>query len=157
MTRFVAEFVGPTNIRGGRVVEIGDDIAAVDCACGLVYATLSRRSLMRSTGLAVGDTVSLVVQAGKMRREPRGGAYENRMEATLTGREFTGSQVIYFLRLGDGGEVRMIAQEPFGEPEDSDVPLALYWSPTDVVILGPSIVPGVENAPGGPTYFRLGA
>jgi spermidine/putrescine transport system ATP-binding protein len=157
MTRFVAEFVGANNILDGRVVEIGDDIAAVDCASGLVYATLSRRSLMRSTGLAVGDTVSLVVQAGKMRREPRGGAYENRMEATLTGREFTGSQVIYFLRLGDGGEVRMIAQEPFGEPEDSDVPLALYWSPTDVVILGPSIVPGVENAPGGPTYFRLGA
>jgi spermidine/putrescine transport system ATP-binding protein len=158
MTRFVAEFVGANNILDGRVAEISDDIVTVDCSCGPVYATLSRRSLMRSAGLAVGDTVSLVVQAGKMRREARGGPYENRMEAVLTGREFTGSQVIYFLRMRDGGEVRMIAQEPFGETEDgADDPLALYWSPQDVVILGPSIVPGVENVPGGPTYFRLGA
>ncbi len=158
MTRFVAEFVGANNILDGKVAELGSDIVTVECACGPVYATLSRRSLIRSTGLAVGDTVSLVVQAGKMRREARGGAFENRMQAFLTGREFTGSQVIYFLRTRDGGEVRMIVQEPFGEQESgADAPLTLFWSPEDVVILGPSIVPGVENAPGGPTYFRLGA
>jgi hypothetical protein len=51
----------------------------------------------------------------------------------------------------------VVAQEPFeGVDAASDAPLTLFWSPEDVVILGPSIVPGVENIPGGRTYARLG-
>jgi spermidine/putrescine transport system ATP-binding protein len=158
MTRFVAEFVGANNILDGRVTEIGGEVVAVDCATGPVYASQSREALLRGSGLAVGDTVNLVVQAGKMRRHSHGGRFENRIEASLTGQEFTGSQVIYYLRTRDGGEIRVVAQEPFGELDTAaDAPLELFWSPEDVVILGPSIVPGVQNIPGGRTYYRLGS
>jgi ABC-type Fe3+/spermidine/putrescine transport system ATPase subunit len=158
MTRFVAEFVGANNIMDGRVAEIGGEVVAVDCANGRVYATPSREALLRGDRLAVGDTVSLVIQAAKMRRQSRGGRFENRIDALLTGQEFTGSQVIYFLRTSDGGEIRVVAQEPFeGVDAASDAELTLFWSPEDVVILGPSIVPGVQNIPGGRTYARLGA
>jgi spermidine/putrescine transport system ATP-binding protein len=157
MTRFVAEFVGANNILDGTVVDIGDEVVTVDCAFGPAYVTRSRRALVRGAALSVGDSVSLVVQAGKVRRESRGGRFENRMEATLTDREFTGSQVIYFLTARGGGEIRMITQEPFGDPPTgTEMPLTLFWSPDDVVILGPSIVPGPQNVPGAPTYFRLG-
>jgi spermidine/putrescine transport system ATP-binding protein len=157
MTRFVAEFVGTNNILQGTVAEVGEEVAAIDCAAGRVYATLSPRSLVRGTRITAGETVSLVVQAGKMRRQPRGGRFENRMAAVLTDREFTGSQVIYYLKTSDDSELRMIAQEPFEQLDaDAGVPIELFWSPDDVVILGPSIVPGVQNMPGGKTYYRLG-
>ena len=158
MTRFVAEFVGANNIIDGSVAAIGGEVVTIDCAVGPVYATLSREALLRGSSLAVGDTVSLVVQASKMRRQSRGGRFENRLEAVLTGQEFTGSQVIYFLRAADGGEIRVVAQEPFeGLDTASDAPLELFWSPEDVVILGTSIVPGVQNIPGGRSCARLGA
>ncbi len=157
MTRFVAEFVGTNNILQGTVAEVGEEVAAIDCAVGRVYATLSPRSLVRGTRITAGETVSLVVQAGKMRRQPRGGRFENRIAAVLTDREFTGSQVIYYLKTSDDSELRMIAQEPFEQLDaDAGVPIELFWSPDDVVILGPSIVPGVQNMPGGKTYYRLG-
>jgi spermidine/putrescine transport system ATP-binding protein len=156
MTRFVAEFVGANNILDGKVVDIGDAVVTVDSGSGLVHAHLSPRSLVRGEQLSRGAMVSLVVQAGKMRREKQGGRLENHLTARLSGREFTGSQVIYHLRTSDGKDLRMIAPEAFVGPEpEADSDLDVFWSPEDVVILGPSIVPGVHNIPG-KSYARLG-
>jgi ABC-type Fe3+/spermidine/putrescine transport system ATPase subunit len=147
-TRFVAEFVGTNNILEGRVAEIREEVVAVDCASGPVY--VRRDALLHGSGLAVGDPVNLVVQAGKMRRQSRGGRFENRIEAVPTGQEFIGSQVIYFLRTRDDVEIRVVAQEPFGEPATtSSTWIELFWSPEDVVILSPRIVPDIQAAPSG--------
>ena len=157
MTRFVAEFVGANNILDGKVEAVGDEVATVACGGATIYVQLSERTLVRDPSLAKGDTVSLVIQAGKMRRTPRGGRFENRLDAVLTACEFTGSQVIYHLRGPDGNELRMLSQEPFDQAESRiGAPMALFWGPEDVVVQGPSIVPGALNVPGGRSYFRLG-
>ena len=54
------------------------------------------------------------------------------------GREFTGSQVIYYRETAQGVEVKMVVQEPFteGEGTDIDSEMELCWAPEETVMLG---------------------
>lgn len=151
-THFVAEFVGSNNIFDGSVVGVEHGLVAVQCPQGVIHAAAGDRPPGR------GSTVSLVVQADKLRSRSSGVAGENGIRAVLSGREFTGSQVIYHLETADGGEVKMVAQEPFSQTETAgaSAEMQLYWSPADTVILRPNIVPGPENVPGGRSYVALG-
>ena len=45
----------------------------------------------------------------------------NTIRAVLKGREFTGSQVIYYLETAQGVEVKMVLQEPFTEGEGTEI------------------------------------
>lgn len=156
-TRFTAEFVGSNNILEGKIAGIDDELAVVDGRAGRFYALVSGTSVTRGSRPAPNSSVTLVIQAGKVRLQPSGIPFENHVAGTLTETEFTGSQVIYYVRLPDGSEMRVIAPEPFAEAATgSDAKLDLYWSPADSVVLGPSILPRGENAPGGRTYARLG-
>jgi ABC-type Fe3+/spermidine/putrescine transport system ATPase subunit len=131
-TRFVAEFVGMNNLIEGRVSDTYSGGLLVDCGIGRQLVALAGDA---ERVWAAGDPVTLVLQAGKIRREPRL-AGENRVQAVLSDREFVGSQVIYFLRAGDGSELRMIVQEPFGAAEASlQATLDLFWAPEDLVPL----------------------
>jgi ABC-type Fe3+/spermidine/putrescine transport system ATPase subunit len=131
-TRFVAEFVGMNNILDGRVGTVVPGGLLVECGIG------PQRVACATHGWKAGDPITLVLQAGKIRRAPRDDA-DNRVRAVLADREFVGSQVIYFLRAADGGELRMIVQEPFGAGEASlGSRLDLYWSPDDLVPLPPA-------------------
>jgi spermidine/putrescine transport system ATP-binding protein len=151
-THFVAEFVGSNNIFDGKVVDVRDGLIMVQCADAIISAAAGERPPGK------GSTVSLVVQADKVRSNPIGISGENSLRAVLSGREFTGSQVIYYLETSGGGEVKMVAQEPFSQTERATINMAmqLYWSPADTVVLRPSIVPGVENMPGRRSYVALG-
>jgi spermidine/putrescine transport system ATP-binding protein len=151
-THFVAEFVGSNNIFDGKVVDVQGGLIRVQCADAIVSAAAGDRPPGR------GSTVSLVVQADKVRSKPSGVAAENSLAAVLSGREFTGSQVIYYLETPSGVEVKMVAQEPFSQAERAAINMAmqLYWSPADTVVLRPNIVPGEENMPGGRSYVALG-
>ncbi|MGE0580100.1 MAG: ABC transporter ATP-binding protein [Reyranella sp.] len=152
-THFVAEFVGSNNIFDGKVVEVAGGLIKVQCADTIISAAAGERPPGK------GSTVSLVVQADKVRSRPAGAAAENSLRAVLSGREFTGSQVIYHLETVAGVEVKMVAQEPFSQTERAGIntTMQLYWSPTDTVVLRPTIVPGVENIPGGRSYVAVGA
>jgi spermidine/putrescine transport system ATP-binding protein len=151
-THFVAEFVGSNNIFDGKVVDVRDGLIRVQCADAIISAASGERPPGK------GSTVSLVVQADKVRSHPTGIPGENSLRAVLSGREFTGSQVIYYLETSSGGEVKMVAQEPFSQTERAAINMAmqLYWSPADTVVLRPGIVPGVENMPGRRSYVALG-
>jgi spermidine/putrescine transport system ATP-binding protein len=151
-THFVAEFVGSNNIFDGKVVDVRDGLIMVQCADAIISAASGERPPGK------GSTVSLVVQADKVRSNPIGVAAENSLRAVLSGREFTGSQVIYYLETAGGGEVKMVAQEPFSQTERAaiNMTMQLYWSPADTVVLRPGIVPGVENMPGRRSYVALG-
>ncbi|MEA2801603.1 MAG: spermidine/putrescine transport system ATP-binding protein [Rhodospirillaceae bacterium] len=151
-THFVAEFVGSNNIFDGKVVDVQDGLIRVQCADAIISAASGERPPGK------GSTVSLVVQADKVRSHPTGIPGENSLRAVLSGREFTGSQVIYYLETSSGGEVKMVAQEPFSQTERAAINMAmqLYWSPADTVVLRPGIVPGVENMPGRRSYVALG-
>jgi spermidine/putrescine transport system ATP-binding protein len=151
-THFVAEFVGSNNIFDGKVVDMQDGLIRVQCADAIISAAAGERPPGK------GSTVSLVVQADKVRSSPIGMPGENMLGAVLSGREFTGSQVIYYLETASGGEVKMVAQEPFSQTGRAAINMAmqLYWSPADTVVLRPNIVPGVENMPGRHSYVALG-
>jgi spermidine/putrescine transport system ATP-binding protein len=152
-THFVAEFVGNNNIFDGKVVEVAGGLVKVQCSDALINAAADDRPPGR------GSTVSLVVQADKVTSRPIGVAGENCISAVLSGREFTGSQVIYHLETAEGVAVKMVAQEPFSQAERGAVNAAmqLYWSPADTVILRPNIVPGPQNVPGQRNYVAVGA
>ena len=131
-THFVAEFVGANNIFEGRVSDSADGAVVVDCSHGPVRIRGHRSALDR------GAAVELVVQADKLRRRHGGEDGHNAIRAVLRGREFTGSQVIYYLETAEGAEVKMVLQEPFTEGEGTEIntEMELCWAPEDTVILG---------------------
>ena len=110
-THFVAEFVGANNIFEGRVSDTAGGTVVVDCSHGQV------RIAGHGNTIEQGAAVELVVQADKLRRRHDGEESQNTIRATLRGREFTGSQVIYYLETAQGVEVKMVLQEPFTEGE----------------------------------------
>ena len=78
------------------------------------------------------------MQADKLRRRQDGEDGLNAIRAVLKGREFTGSQVIYYLETAQGVEIKMVLQEPFTEGEGTEInsEMELCWEPEDTVILG---------------------
>lgn len=152
-THFVAEFVGSNNIFDGKVADIEGDQVVVTCPQGTFRAAAGERLPGK------GSTVTLVIQADRMRSAPSGAPGENALSARLSGREFTGSQVIYHLEADDGLEVKMVSQEPFShdDPIGTNDAMQLYWMPEDTVILPPSVVPGPENAPDERAFVAVGA
>ena len=131
-THFVAEFVGANNIFEGRVSEAAGGTVVVDCSHGVV------RTAGHGSDLERGTAVELVVQADKLRRRQDGDDGRNTIRAVLKGREFTGSQVIYYLETAQGVEIKMVLQEPFTEGEGTEInsEMELCWAPEDTVILG---------------------
>ena len=131
-THFVAEFVGANNIFEGRLSEVAGGTVVVDCSHGAV------RIAGHGSDLERGAAVELVVQADKLRRRQDGDDDRNTIRAVLKGREFTGSQVIYYLETAQGVEIKMVLQEPFTEGEGTEInsEMELCWAPEDTVILG---------------------
>ena len=131
-THFVAEFVGANNIFEGRLSEVAGGTVVVDCSHGAVHIAGHGSDLER------GAAVELVVQADKLRRRQDGDDGRNTIRAVLKGREFTGSQVIYYLETAQGVEIKMVLQEPFTEGEGTEInsEMELCWAPEDTVILG---------------------
>ena len=156
-TRFTAQFVGTNNIIDGKVQEVSGDIATVECPAGRFHAMLSNETVTRGSWPTPRSTVTLVIQAAKVRRQPNGAPHENHVSGILTDSDFNGTQVTHFVRLPDGSEMRVIVTDPFAQaPIRLGTVLDLYWLPEDSIMLGPSVVPSAENMPGARTYARLG-
>jgi ABC-type Fe3+/spermidine/putrescine transport system ATPase subunit len=102
-TEFVARFVGSNNLFPGRVHSIEPGYAVIHCAHGQV-------NVATTTPPAIGTPVFVVVQADKMTSAPTGAPHENRIDATLRGREYAGSHNIYLMDLIDGTEVKLTSQ-----------------------------------------------
>jgi spermidine/putrescine transport system ATP-binding protein len=156
-TRFTAQFVGTNNIIDGKVSEVNGAIATIEAPPGRFHATLSEATVTRGSWPTPKSTVTLVIQAAKLRRTPNGAPCENHVRGVLADSDFNGTQVTYFVRLPDGAEMRVVVADPFAqEPISLGTALDLYWSPEDSIVLGASVVPGPENMPGAKTYARLG-
>jgi spermidine/putrescine transport system ATP-binding protein len=156
-TRFAAEFVGSNNLLEGRVASVDGELIALDCESGRFFVTWPADQAERSFRPGPKSSATLVIQASKMRQRPAGVAHENHVQAVLVQTEFTGSQVVHYLQLPGGSEIRMIAPEPFsGASPVPGATMDVYWSPGDCVLIGPSVVPSLKNIPGGKSYVRLG-
>ena len=112
---------------------------------------LSDATVTRGSWPAPKSTVTLVIQAAKLRRTPNGAPHENRVRGVLTDSDFNGTQVTYFVRLPDGAEMRVIVADPFAqEPVSLGTALDLYWSPRAIVLgacVGPerAVAGALEN------------
>ena len=128
-THFVAEFVGNNNLFDGEVIQVQEQMATVRCPQGDIQVL--------HQGYQAGDRVTVVVPADKL-RDTLGSSTANQIRATLSSREFMGSQVIYLLETSTGHELKMIRQESFGDclkiPLDTEMHLS--WQAEDTVILG---------------------
>ena len=128
-TRFVAQFVGMNNLLEGVVAGRDRGEIVVECGCGTFRAPAGAEA-------ATGDAVTLVVQAGKIDRGSGTRPGDNRLTATLTDREFVGSQMIYYLEGRDGSGLRMVLQEPFGASQaEPGATLDLCWPAQDTYVL----------------------
>jgi len=157
-TRFAAEFIGTNNIIDGRVSEVNGDVATISCGAGQIYAKLTEQTVTRGAKPTPNSTVTIVIQAAKVRRHADGAPNENHVVARLTDTEFNGTQVTVFAQLSDGSEMRVIIPQAFAQVgTGTGDEIDLYWSAEDSVVLGPSIVPSEENIPGSKSYARLGA
>ncbi|APO79488.1 spermidine/putrescine ABC transporter ATP-binding protein (plasmid) [Rhizobium etli 8C-3] len=125
-TEFVASFVGTNNLFSGRIQAIGSGTALVHCAHGQVNVAIDDPP-------PVGTAVVVVVQADRLSSTPTGASGENRLEATLRGREYGGSHNVYLLDLIDGTEVKMIVQQVL--PVEINQSVSTYFAPSDASLI----------------------
>jgi ABC-type Fe3+/spermidine/putrescine transport system ATPase subunit len=125
-TEFVARFVGTNNLFPGRIHEIGNHKAIVHCAHGQVEVSTDDPP-------PVGTGVFVVVQADKLKPAPTGVVGENRLEATVRGREYAGSHNIYLLDLVDGTEVKMTLPQVL--PLEINQPATVWFSPAHAALI----------------------
>ena len=116
-THFVAEFVGNNNLFDGQVVMINGTTVTVQCPQGMMQSC-------SDVSHALGDPVTVVVPADRIALTPHphpseNTAATNTLQASLWGREFLGSQVLYLLATATGHEVRVIRQEALSQSLDT--------------------------------------
>jgi spermidine/putrescine transport system ATP-binding protein len=126
-TEFVARFVGSNNLFAGRIQSVEAGHVIVHCGHGQV-------TVATDAAPPVGTPVFVVVQADRLAGAPRGIAGENRIDATMRGREFAGSHNIYLMDLVDGTEVKMTV--PQALPIEINQPISAWFAPADASLIG---------------------
>jgi spermidine/putrescine transport system ATP-binding protein len=121
-TRFVAEFLGSSNIFAGRVSNVVGDTVTIDTSVGEFDA--ARNS---SISLAKGDSATVVISGDRVQltsEQPAGDL--NGIQATVVGEEFVGATAVIHLEGADGIELK--AQKSHDELEHLDLsPGARIW------------------------------
>lgn len=129
-TRFVANFLGSSNIFTGNVMETGDGRATLETpmgAFGLVSSDQSTRALMgRTATLTVLDT-----KTNLSRTMPTGRV--NAVPVRMIGEEFIGATATIYLETGDGHEIRVQKshEELASLPLQIGQELVAYWNEED--------------------------
>jgi putative spermidine/putrescine transport system ATP-binding protein len=132
-TRFVADFIGDTNIFRGQRVTL-DNGVGIAAGNGLVLA------LPNGAGAADNGTLSVALRPEKIRLSPgnvspaiTAGTSAN---GTIESTNFLGGAVLYRVALGNGQHV--LAQQPNAGAGHLHAPgsrVTLGWTPTDLVVL----------------------
>jgi spermidine/putrescine transport system ATP-binding protein len=111
-TRFVAEFLGSSNIFAGRVSETREAEIVIETPTGR-YAT----ARSDAKPVSVGDPVTFAVSGDRVQLSqsaPTGDA--NTLQARIVGEEFVGATLTIYLEAADGSELR--AQKSHDELKD---------------------------------------
>ena len=123
-TRFVAEFLGSSNIFAGQITADGK----VDTSTG--PHRLPHPVVAPKATLVVLDTRSYLSVSAP-------GPEFDRVQAKVVGEEFTGAMAKIYLEAADGSELRVqIGHEELADlPRNPGQPLFVYWRPEDVHVL----------------------
>lgn len=133
-SRFVAEFVGASNILDGEVTRAADALLTVKTRLGDL--TIARP--VQGAAIGIGQKISFVLPEDDIRLAAAGGAESNRVTGRIVGEEFLGAHVRLYVELADGHELRLLqAQSHKGgtealRPGDE---VALTWDPGAAFIL----------------------
>jgi spermidine/putrescine ABC transporter ATP-binding subunit len=95
-SEFVADFVGNTNFFDGRVVEVADDRAVVQCGASLKFA------VTREDSISVGQQVRVLLRPERIRVKGRPEARENELSACIEMIEYFGPTIRYTAKLQSG-------------------------------------------------------
>jgi ABC-type Fe3+/spermidine/putrescine transport system ATPase subunit len=109
-TRFVASFIGDTNLVEGRVLGVAGGICEIETAAGRVVASTP-------TPLAAGSAVSIAVRPERIVLAPVETAGVG-LEGVIVEQVFLGTSRKYVVRLADGTEIvvlRPISDPPFAQ------------------------------------------
>jgi len=121
-TRFVADFIGSTNLLKGRVE--GD---------GWVRLTSGDVAHVAHDGIAAGTEVEISVRPEAITLVPAGS--QGAIEATVEQVAYLGSTISYRLRTAGGLALTVLSPKTGVRlPVDSDV--AVSWSPSEALVLG---------------------
>jgi ABC-type Fe3+/spermidine/putrescine transport system ATPase subunit len=127
-SRFVADFIGETNLLRGTVREVGETVI-VETAAGEL------RSTVCFAGARAGDAVSCSIRPERLDvladREERANALRGEVVRVF----FLGNHEQYFVRLSDGGEVKAIEFDVDASRAAVGQTARLGCDPGDVVVL----------------------
>ena len=126
--RFVAGFIGETNLLEGEVKEVGET-ATIETTAGTL------RSSVVGDGIRVGESVFCSIRPEKLTVLANGLTAPNTITGVMEGFMYLGDHERYFLRLSDGTELKVIEH-------DTDAPKAKVGEtakvgcrPEDVVVV----------------------
>src|SRR5262245_56464466 len=139
-TRFVAGFIGTTNLLKGTVVGRDGGVTTVQLANGELTGTTMN-------GLATGEPVELCIRPEAIAVRSRGGDDEGGIAATVEQAAFLGSTIQYVVRTGGGEPLTVLAPKAGGRLPVGAV-VALSWSPDEARVLGGDASGSQEEAPG---------
>jgi putative spermidine/putrescine transport system ATP-binding protein len=128
-TRFVADFIGDTNIFRGERTTTGAGGPALDVGKGLILA------LPPSTDTQGTGVLSVALRPEKIRLSPGGDAAAS-ARGVVENTNFLGGAVLYRITL-EGGH-RVLVQQPNAGTDRLFVPgngVTLDWTPADLVVL----------------------
>jgi spermidine/putrescine transport system ATP-binding protein len=137
-TRFVAGFIGTTNLLSGTVVGREGGVTTVRLANGELTGTTMN-------GLATGQPVELCVRPEAVTLRP--GAADGAIAGQIEQAAFLGTTIQYLVRTAGGEPLTVLAPKAGGKlPVGADV--AVSWSPDEARVLGGDASGSQEEAPG---------
>ncbi len=128
---FVANFIGETNLREGKVLSRNADGSAV-----IATAVGNLTSTAITSDVSVGDQVLLSMRPEAFRRTTSDATAENPVQVTLRQGAYLGELADHIGDTADGQELKFYEINPHGRV-DAGTQLTLTISPEDVVCLKP--------------------
>ena len=127
-SRFVADFIGETNLLRGKVVS-ADGEAVVDTSAG----RLTSRCL--ASGLKAGDAVWCSIRPELLNVLASDAAGQNTLSGEVVRAVYLGSHEQYFVKLADGTEIKAVEYEARTAKAAAGQTVRLGCVPEDVVLL----------------------
>jgi spermidine/putrescine transport system ATP-binding protein len=133
-SRFVAEFVGASNVFDGTISSSQAGIASVDTVQGGFRLAAGTKA-----ALAAGESITFVVPEDLLTiAAPADGPDVNRMAGKVIGEEFLGAAIRLYVELAGGHEVKLLLGKDQGNASESLRPgseVSLAWKPDAAFIV----------------------
>jgi spermidine/putrescine transport system ATP-binding protein len=141
-TRFVADFIGTTNLLAGTV-------ASVAAGAAVVELEADGRCVVGADGLTPGGAVEIAVRPEALELVPRlagdaatggGEVATSRLRGTIEQSAYLGTSISYQVRTNGGR--RVVATVPRGRDRlAAGTPVEVRWRSEDVLVLGGPAIP----------------